>query len=152
MNKFIFVALTTLLLAVSVSAQNLTVQQQQVADQVIDYVLSPYCPGRLLRDCSSSGASELRDQIRQHASQGMSKQEILEELYTIFGDDIRGAPEYAGFGWVAWLTPLLFLLGGLLLVVVWLGKQKSTVQSTDSTGQEIDPEMLERIEDELERD
>ncbi|MCB0333496.1 MAG: hypothetical protein KDD55_08345, partial [Bdellovibrionales bacterium] len=40
------------------------------AFEVEGYLLSPFCPGRLLRDCPSSGAHDLKIEIREAVATG----------------------------------------------------------------------------------
>jgi cytochrome c-type biogenesis protein CcmH len=91
-----------------------------VAEEVFGSINSPFCKGRLLRDCPSSGASELKEEIRQKATEGKSAQQIVDELYSSYGDEIRAVPDDSAVGSAAWIAPPLFLLMGGLILVLWI--------------------------------
>lgn len=80
-------------------------------------IMSPYCQGLTLADCPTSGAVAMRERIRAWLVEGHSEEWIMEQLVAEFGEWIRSAPAFAGFGLLAWLTPgAALILGG-----VWIG-------------------------------
>lgn len=101
---------------------------EPVAQSIFTTVMSPYCPGKLLSDCPSAKASELKHFIRDELAQGKSKEEVILKLQDEYGaETLRAVPEASGFGLLAWLVPILFLVGGLLLgfrVVANLAKKQ----------------------------
>jgi cytochrome c-type biogenesis protein CcmH len=101
---------------------------EPVAQSIFTTVMSPYCPGKLLSDCPSAKASELKHLIRDELAQGKSKEEVLLKLQDEYGaETLRAVPEASGFGLLAWLAPILFLVGGLVLgfrVVANLAKKQ----------------------------
>ena len=90
------------------------------AHSIFSEVLSPFCPGRALLDCPSGSASELKNKIREELRAGKNKDQIMNELYTLYGDEISSVPRLRGFGLLAWLGPLVFFILGILIVIVWL--------------------------------
>lgn len=120
---------------------------------IFDSTMSPFCPGRLLRDCPSSAATELKDNIRSRLEKGQTREEIMEDLVSIYGDQVKAAPETSGFGLLAWITPFVFLGVGLLLIFRWLAiKRRQTSAAPAASVPSLSPEMLERIEREMERE
>jgi cytochrome c-type biogenesis protein CcmH/NrfF len=82
-------------------------------------LMSPFCPGRTLAECSSPQAAELRLWILTQAAAGASREEIEANLYGRFGDVLRSTPKAEGWGLWAYLVPILFfVIGGP--VVVWI--------------------------------
>ena len=116
--------------------------------EISGLVLSPFCPGRTLNDCPSSSASEMRNKISQELVNGKSKDEILNQIYKSYGDEIRAMPKKEGFGLLAWLSPIGFLLIGIAVVYIWLSKHSPAENMTEKT-LDISPEMKKRIEDEI---
>ncbi|MEZ4753813.1 MAG: cytochrome c-type biogenesis protein CcmH [Bdellovibrionota bacterium] len=120
-----FVILKILLLLFVVN--NACAEDPQIkakAEKIYSTVLSPYCPGRLLSHCPSSSADQLKLRIYEDLNQGKSNDQIINELYAEFGEDIRATPEFSGFGIIGWLMPALFLLIGFLLIFRFVKKQK----------------------------
>lgn len=112
-----------------VSAEEVDPKVAQEAKGIYSSIMSPFCPGRLLSDCPSSAAVELKDEIHDRVASGASKREIIAELYQKYGDEIRAVPTTEGFGLVGWLVPLVFLLGGFCFILVWLHGQKKQPES-----------------------
>ena len=89
---------------------------KEVAESVYSEINSPFCKGKLLRDCPSSGASALKQQVRNLAAEGKTKDEIVNSLYSQYGDEIRAVPSSSFLGKTAWVIPFLFI--GLALIVM----------------------------------
>jgi len=83
----------TLLLVVSPSAAAVHAQdREQVekdASEIYNTLLSPFCPGRLIANCPSSQAADLRTQIRDRLEAGASKDEVIDELYAVWETQAR---------------------------------------------------------------
>lgn len=105
------------------------------AHEVFMDVMSPFCPGRSLNDCPSSKAHELKDEIRSEIEGGKKKEEILEKIFSKYGDQYRAIPKTEGFGLLAWGLPCAFLAVGLgvLLIVGLRSKPQSGATDDDDT-------------------
>jgi cytochrome c-type biogenesis protein CcmH/NrfF len=79
-------------------------------------VWSPYCPGRLLIDCTTNQARELRVQIQQRVDRGQRSDRIFAWVRSEFGDEALARPEAKGRGLVVWLVPAAIFLGGAIAV------------------------------------
>lgn len=150
LSYFIFFCL---LFPIFLQAEELSSKAQDPAIQseahtISGEVMSPFCPGRSLNDCPSSLATDLRNQISEMLASGKSKDQVLEELYGKFGEQIRAMPKTEGFGLVAWLSPFIFVLLGLGVLTLWLSKHKPQTQQP-VRNLEISPEMKKRIDDEV---
>ena len=128
MYQKLFVSLT-IFFALSSPAYSIDAKEaKEVANELSLEVMSPYCPGRSLRDCPSVGSTDLREEIYRRVLAGESKQKIKDELYVRFekeGVDIRAIPEFAGFGSMVWIGPAIFLLIGFFVLTFWLRKNKT---------------------------
>lgn len=131
----------------------LSLEQEQLAQQIIGEVMSPFCPGRILHDCPSGSATELRERIREKIKGGESAAAIFDFLYATYGDGIRASPRQRGFGLVAWLAPLVFLLTGLLLIILWLRVRGTSIESESHMAalEPLDVDLEARIRREVER-
>lgn len=106
------------------SAQaNAPKQGDREYQEVLGSILSPYCPGRLLQDCPSAAATELKAEIRTELESGKSPEEVKNDLYARFGDELRSTPGMNDFGLIAWFGPVLFFILGVLVFVVFLKKR-----------------------------
>jgi cytochrome c-type biogenesis protein CcmH len=129
MSLFLALILTALLGASDSLAVDLTPEQERVAQKVFSTTMSPYCPGRLLSDCPSNSASELKESLRSRIAAGESENQLELYLESVYGQGVHALPPTRGFGLVAWLTPLFFLGIGLLIFKVWVSRNN---QKTDN--------------------
>lgn len=121
---------------------------EQQSHEISSLVMSPFCPGRTLNDCPSSSASELRANITAMLSSGKSQEEVLEELYMRYGEQIRAMPKKEGIGLLAWILPGAFLFAGAAFLGVWLRRHRRAAVSVQQKPA-LDPEMTRRIEEEI---
>jgi len=162
--KYLFVLLAQLLFVASllnaekrVAVEDLSDSQYQSYLSIENSVLSPYCPGRLLRDCPSGAASILKAEIRQEIVGGKSESEIVESLYQRFGEEIRGAPSPEGFGLVAWIMPIVFVLLGLVLLLTWGARARAATSTpaenppSGTTGSISNTDEEKRVQEELDK-
>lgn len=132
-------------------AQEASSQLDAQAYEMYQQVLSPFCPGRSLNDCPSSKAHDLKEEMRQRLEQGVPPEEIIEEVFTRFGDQYRAVPHYAGFGKLVWWVPLSFVaLGALLIVLLARGKQRKNTGAKVPSISPLSDEQRRAIESELE--
>lgn len=89
-------------------------------------IWSPYCKGISLLECPSGKAEALRDEIRAAYDQGLSIDEIRQELRTRYGDQLRMEPHSNWRGRLAYLIPwLAFLLVASLVGIFWHRRSKT---------------------------
>lgn len=138
---------TSLLILGTSSALDLPPEKEKIAEQIFTDFFSPFCPGRVLQDCPSSKATELRDAIRLKLSDGQSQEDIENYLISVYGESLLASPRNVGFGRVAWLGPLIFLLGGLVALAAWLATRRS--KQEPNTEQALATGVAERIEREI---
>lgn len=117
---------------------------QESTDRIMAELMSPYCPGRLLRDCPSGQALQLKEKIVLRLEAGEEEQVIKEDLIATFGEEMRAAPRVAGFGLVAWLAPSLFLLLGGVLIILWL-RSRSNQENELAAVPPLTPDAEERL-------
>jgi cytochrome c-type biogenesis protein CcmH/NrfF len=82
-------------------------------------VWSPYCPGRLLIDCTTPQARELRDRIRARVDRGETTAGVLRWVSANYGEEALARPNTTGGGLVIWLVPVvLFAVGAVVLAAL----------------------------------
>jgi cytochrome c-type biogenesis protein CcmH len=122
--------------------------------QLSKEVMSPYCPGRSLSDCPSPQAAELREWIVEQENAGVSRSEVEQELFQVFGDQLLQAPRAEGMGLMAYLIPALVFATGGVLVVFFLRRQRlATVGGETAPAPDApdDPDLEQLVEEELRR-
>jgi len=133
-------------------ASNYTPEVEREAARVTGSVMSPFCPGRLIADCPSPAAIELREQIRKRIAAGESGDAIKAELLETYGEFVRAEPTGKGFDLAAWLVPPVALAVAAILVMLWM-RRRSTKLSADAANAIVDlnPAEKARIEAELKK-
>ncbi|MFC1639982.1 cytochrome c-type biogenesis protein CcmH [Gemmatimonadota bacterium] len=117
---------------------------------IFETVLSPYCPGRTISNCPSPQAEELRTEIKEKLAAGQAADEVKEELYATFGDDLRTVPRARGFGLLAWIVPGIGFLAGGWAIAAWMGRTRTPdTQASEPMAVDLDPETQARLDAEM---
>ncbi len=98
-------------------------------------IMSPYCQGLTLADCPTSGAVALRERIHTWLEEGRRAEWIVDELAGEYGEWIRSAPEFSGFGLLAWLAPGAALILGAVWVGGYMRRNTKPQAQTGDTGE-----------------
>ena len=121
---------------------------EDVANDISNSIMSPYCDGVTLHDCPSRAAEELRAEILEWAEAGWSRDRIIAELEDRFGaDQISGTPATSGSGLLAWLLPGAVLLAGS--AVAFVLARRWTRRPAPTEGPPVSAADRDRIEMEL---
>ena len=129
------------------SAQTVT-RRTTLAD-LEDEVMCPVCNTTL--DQSSSGAArQIKTVISRRIAAGDSKDEIKDQLVAEYGPQILAAPPKKGFNLLAWLLPIVGVLGGALVLAA-LAWRWSRVREPAPAVVGLDPAVERRIDQELAR-
>jgi cytochrome c-type biogenesis protein CcmH/NrfF len=139
-----------LLAAVAAPAAAQDQESRAQASALAGQLMSPFCPGRLLVDCTSSQAYELRDDIARRLAAGESREAIRAELVGHYGTGILGAPAARGVGLLAWVVPALLGVVTALAVGSKVARSvRAAVASPPVAAATGDADVLLRLDDEL---
>jgi cytochrome c-type biogenesis protein CcmH len=113
-----------------------------------DEIMCPVCPGETLEQSSSPAAQQVERFISARIAAGDSKGEIKDRLVDEYGPRILAAPPKEGFDLLAWVLPLVGLLGGALIIggAAW---HWSRVREPAPEAASLDPELERRVDREL---
>ena len=147
--RLLLIALTLGLLATPAVAQiavpELTPEQERTAHEAMLRLRSPVTPFHTVDMCPSVPA--LRDSIRVAAAEGMTRDQIVEDVIARYGEEVRLLPKRSGPGLLAWIaTPILLLVGGGL-VAARLKRGQATAAASAAAQQEnqLSEEERERL-------
>ena len=134
-------------LAAAVAAPALGAGSPNAADLEAELVC-PVCETTL--DQSNAPVAErMKLFIRRRIAAGDSEQQIKDALVREFGSGVLATPRKSGFGLLAWLLPLVALVGGAvaigILVLTW-----SRRRPPDSP-EPLDPDLERKVDEELAR-
>ena len=88
-------------------------RQAQGIDRMI---MCPVCPAETIDQAQVEISFQMRKIVRQMLSEGSSRDEILDFFVDRYGKDILAAPPKSGVTLVAWLLPMVGVIGGLVAV------------------------------------
>src|ERR1043166_2156478 len=101
-------------------------------------------------------AKTMLREIDTHIAAGMNDQQVLDAMIKEYGPLAYVEPPRSGFGLVAWLMPILYLLGGLALVVVvmkrWRKRPVAAAALPGAGEAHVSPELLARAREQAQRE
>lgn len=92
------------------------------ADQVNEVARGLWCPlcsGVRLDACELKACEQMKEMIAIKLAEGASEEEIRNYFAEQYGPQVYGQPPAEGFNWLAWILPVLGLVGGGIFV--WYG-------------------------------
>ncbi|WP_366923587.1 cytochrome c-type biogenesis protein CcmH [Metallumcola ferriviriculae] len=111
-----------LIFAAPVSAQNFVVDEEVFKEVEADLMCTDGC-GMYLKACDNATAQQMRKEIRERLSQGMTPEQIYGYMISVYGEEVMAAPPPSvPFNITAWVTPFLAILGGGLVIYTALDK------------------------------
>lgn len=128
----------------SVGAAQDTAQPQTSLAEVEDEVMCPVC-GTLLGLSQAPQADRERALIERLIDEGLTKEEIKDELVAEYGPQVLALPESSGFNLTAYLVPIVGLLVAavLLFVAVWRWRRETAetdaAEAAGPSGEKADP-------------
>ncbi len=151
---------TTAYIPLSVQAQS-PVSDNPVSDDEVNAIAKglycPICENTPLDVCPTQACKDWRELIRQQLSEDWTEDEIKDYFVANYGPRVLAQPPAQGFTVLVWILPGVALAGG----GIWLWRLlrswqqhpspvKPVVADVTTDAPDIDPEMLARIEREIE--
>src|SRR5947208_1844531 len=98
-------------------------------------------------------AKAMLKEIDTHIAAGKTDEQVLQAMIQEYGPLAYVAPPKSGCGLVAWLMPILHLLGGTALVIVVMKRwRKRPVAAVGTGGVHLAPELLAGAREQAQRD
>jgi cytochrome c-type biogenesis protein CcmH len=151
MRYLLFALLFIMLLAIPAAAQ-----EGDPAKELQQELWCPVCQGVRLDVCEQKVCEQMRDMIDADLAAGKTKEEIKGNFIEFYGPVVLGEPPREGFNLVAWIVPVLLVVGGLLFALFltrrWSRKSvtpSAPVASEASSVPSADDDYLARVEREL---
>lgn len=94
-------------------------------------------------------AQRMKAYIRRRIAAGDSAQQIKAALVAQFGPGVLATPSKSGFGLLAWLVPILFVLGAALVIGVLV--RAWSKRRPPPPERPLDPDLERRVDEELAR-
>jgi len=121
----------------------------QAAADLAHQLMSPFCPGKLLADCTSPDAGTLRKTIEVRIADGETVRAVKADLVQQYGAEILGAPQAEGVGLLAWLVPALLALASAAGIGWKVAQAIRAPAARPAMAGAIDAGALAALDDEL---
>ena len=152
--RFVVIAAAALALAGPAAA----CKQQASEAKLENELMCPVCAGETLAQSDSAAAAQVKRVIRRKAQACESEGQIKRDLVAEYGMRILAAPPRQGFDLLAWVLPLVGILGGagVLALLAWRwsrGREESVLPGAPASmnGRPLDPDLERRLDEELAR-
>lgn len=117
----------------------------------IDEMRCPKCQNQNLAGSDSPIAEDLRDQVYRLIDEGKSDKEIIDFMVERYGEYILYRPRLSPATLVLWLTPVVLMLVGIVVLIRVVLKRRRTAAETVTDSEDLSPEERREL-DELLRD
>jgi len=91
---------------------------EKEARQIDNLLIAPCCWRQPVSDHFSPAADEIRAEVREMLSLGMTREQILQKYVDEYGERILSKPPAEGFGTLAYFLPVIFLVAGAAVAIV----------------------------------
>lgn len=134
-----------------------TAERQTTLPDVEDEVMCPVCGTTLELASDSPQAIDERELIRELIAEGLTKEEIKDELVAEFGEEVLATPSTEGFDLAAWVVPGVAVLAGGAAAFVGLRRWRGAFRSQSGESAPSDEELAlgdddrDRLDEDLKR-
>jgi cytochrome c-type biogenesis protein CcmH len=148
--------LVVLAAALALAAPAAASEQHPTLLELENQIMCPVCAGETLAQSDSPAAAQVKRYIQGRITAGATRSEIKRELVAQYGTRILAAPPRHGFDWLAWILPLVGIIGGAgaigLLAWRWSRvHEEPPAGSVSLNGRPLDPDLERRLDEELAR-
>lgn len=100
-------------------------EQEEVYKILIEELRCLVCQNQTIADSNAELAQDLRRQVHEMLQQGKSKDEIADFMTQRYGDFVLYNPPFKAKTGLLWLGPVVFLIIGLVILVLFSRRKKS---------------------------
>jgi cytochrome c-type biogenesis protein CcmH len=102
-------------------------------NEVGDLLRCPVCQGLSVSDSPATMAVNMKAQVREMLAAGYDQEQILSYFERSYGEFVRLQPPLRGVNWLVWLTPILGLVAGAIVVMRVLRSPARTAGKADAS-------------------
>ncbi|MDX6506648.1 MAG: cytochrome c-type biosis protein CcmH [Gaiellaceae bacterium] len=145
------------LVALVFAAPAVASEQHPTLPELEGQLMCPICAGETLAQSDTPAAQRIKVEIRQRIAAGDTRSEIKRRLASEWGKRILAAPPRQGFDLLAWLLPIVGVLGGALVlgVLAWgwtrAREPEPAAQRWSLNGHPLERDEERRLDEELAR-
>lgn len=109
----------------------------------------PVCQALSVADSPTASAIAMREEARGLLAAGYTEEQVLEFFEKAYGEFILLEPKKKGLNLLVWVAPILFLLGGAVLVALRVKRSAPEAQVSSAEDTDDLAEYAERVRREL---
>lgn len=122
---------------------SLNAEDEALIEDLERNLMAPCCWSNTV---SAHGNSEMESSIREMVSQGLTRQQILDNFVAKYGEKILAKPKAEGFNLTVWIMPAAVFVLALLIMVLYfknrpvkatLTEQKQNIRHSDQIESEL---------------
>lgn len=151
MRRLLLAAFLLIVVAFPVFAQ-----EGDPKEQLTKEIWCPVCNGIRLDVCEQAVCEQMRDMIDQELAAGKTPEQIKADFIDLYGPVVLGEPPREGFNLVAWIAPIVLLVGGIAIVVYmtrrWTARPAAPVASSSPAAGQSAPAPQDPYLARVERD
>lgn len=155
MKKWLFAALTAMLVSLSASATIEVYEFEDLAQEKQFQELGatlrcPKCQNNTIADSTSELAQDLRDKVYVMTKEGKSKTEIVDYMIDRYGNFVTYSPPFTLGTAILWFGPILVLAIGFTVIVVRSRRRAQDAVVTSVLDQEQEARLQALLNDKQE--
>lgn len=122
-----------------------TPQQEEEYKILIEEIRCLVCQNQTIADSNADLAKDLRRQVYEMLLKGQSKDEIADFMTQRYGDFVLYNPPFKFKTGLLWMGPIAFLLIGLIILIVYSHKNKTTEAPDSNADQSAKKEKIKAL-------
>jgi cytochrome c-type biogenesis protein CcmH len=137
-TKAVGVIIAALLIALFVALsgcvreEDITLEQR--AHQLNGELMCPVCDGQTIDGSSAQISIDMRLKVRELLDEGKTNAEVRDYFVLRYGQEILAAPERSGFNLLAWVVPVVIVLGGIGIALITIKNMRKSSLVPQSAG------------------
>jgi cytochrome c-type biogenesis protein CcmH len=96
------------------------------------------CQNQTIADSHADLAVDLKNQVREQLRQGKSEDDVIKYMVERYGDFVLYRPPVKGATFFLWFGPLILVLAGFAVLVVYLRKRRAMTAEDDPADAGLD--------------
>ena len=96
--------------------------------------MCPVCDGQTIDGSNAKIAVDMRLKVRDLLDEGSTNAEVRDYFVLRYGHEILAAPERSGFNLLAWIIPVLIVIGGIGIALLSIKNMKKSGLEAQTIG------------------
>jgi cytochrome c-type biogenesis protein CcmH len=146
-----------LLLSATSCVREADITLEQRAHQLSGELMCPVCDGQTIDGSNAQIAVDMRLKVRELLDAGDTNAEVRDYFVDRYGQEILAAPERSGFNLLAYIVPVVIVLGGIGIALITIKNMRKSAseaksQSTRSASDSQQPDDIANYLAQVDRD